>query len=119
MNKNVLALGRLKKGEMNRTEAEYAAFLDAQKAAGLVHDYWFEGITFVLAPNTRYTPDFMVLNADLTIDIIEVKGFWTDDARVKIKLAASIYYLHRFVAVKKVPKRDGGGWSSETFPREK
>jgi len=40
----------------------------------------------------------------------EVKGFWRDDARVKIKVAASIYPF-RFVAVRKVK----GGFTVEEF----
>ncbi|MFX6258524.1 DUF1064 domain-containing protein, partial [Acinetobacter baumannii] len=44
----------------------------------------------------------------------EVKGFWTDDARVKIKVAAEQYPL-TFLAVKAKAKKDGGGWAIETF----
>jgi hypothetical protein len=40
----------------------------------------------------------------------EVKGFWQDDARVKIKVAASIYPF-KFIAVKKAK----GGWEREEF----
>ena len=36
MNKGLRALGRLKAGTMNKTEAAYAALLEAQKAAGPV-----------------------------------------------------------------------------------
>ena len=44
----------------------------------------------------------------------EVKGFWQDDARAKIKIAADMYPF-RFIAVKVQAKKDGGGWSREVF----
>ena len=44
----------------------------------------------------------------------EVKGYWQDDAKVKIKVAAEMYPL-RFVAVRKRAKKDGGGFSIEEF----
>ena len=52
--------------------------------------------------------------ADGTLECHECKGFWMDDGRVKIKVAASIYPF-RFVAVKANPKKDGGGWKREEF----
>ncbi|VEB42964.1 Uncharacterised protein [Chromobacterium violaceum] len=44
----------------------------------------------------------------------EVKGFWQDDARAKIKIAADMYPF-RFVAIKAKAKKDGGGWAVEEF----
>jgi hypothetical protein len=44
----------------------------------------------------------------------EVKGFWTDDARVKIKVAADLYPF-RFIAAQALPKKQGGGWKIEEF----
>ena len=44
----------------------------------------------------------------------EVKGFWSDDARVKIKVAADMYPF-RFMALKVLSKKNGGGWEVETF----
>ena len=67
-----------------------------------------------LADNTFYTGDFAVQAADEVVEIHEVKGFWQDDARVKIKVAASLYPF-RFFAVKPVAKKDGGGWKREEF----
>jgi hypothetical protein len=108
----VLALGRLKAGEMNQTEASYGAVLERRRIAGEVVWYRFEGINLRLADNTHYRPDFAVQLASGVIEIHEVKGHWTDDARVKIKVAAD-QYPFRFVAVTKKPK--GGGWSLEEF----
>ena len=44
----------------------------------------------------------------------EVKGFWRDDARAKIKIAADLYPF-RFIAVQAAPKKAGGGWTIEEF----
>jgi len=104
------ALGRLKVGKMNKTEQAYDRYLGALKAAGEILWYRFEGIKFRLADNTFYSPDFSVMRADGLLEQHEVKGFWTDDARVKIKVAADQFPV-RFVAVKK----KGSGWEREYF----
>ena len=114
MNPRIQALGRLKSGQMNKTEAAYAAELQARKIAGEVAWYRFEGIKLRLADNTFYAPDFAVMLADGQMEVHEVKGFWQDDARVKIKVAAD-QYPFRFIAVKVRAKKDGGGWSVESF----
>jgi len=108
------ALGRLKTGTMNKTEAAYAATLDARRHAGEVAWFKFEGIKLRLADNTFYTPDFAVMLADGALEMHEVKGFWTDDGRAKIKIAADLYPLN-FIAVRVRPKKEGGGWSIEEF----
>lgn len=109
-----LALGRLKAGKMNQTEAAYAEHLRALQHAGEILWFRFEGIKLRLADNTFFTPDFAVMAADGVMEMREVKGFWQDDARAKIKIAAD-QYPFRFIAVKAKPKRDGGGWAVEEF----
>jgi hypothetical protein len=109
MSKNY-ALGRLPVGAMNKTESRYAGELELQKRAGLILWYAFEGIKLRLADKTFYSPDFFVMLADGTLECKEVKGFWQDDARVKIKVAASMFPF-RFTAVKVVR----GGWEEENF----
>ena len=99
MNHRMLALGRLKTGEMNRTEAAYAEHLRALQAVGKVQWHRFEGMKLRLADNTFYTPDFAVMAADGVMECHEVKGHWQDDARAKIKIAAAMYPF-RFIAVK-------------------
>ena len=111
---SAMALGRLKAGAMNRTEAAYAANLELRKAAGEVAWYRFEGVKLRLADNTFSTPDFAVMLADGRMQMHEVKGFWQDDARAQIKIAADMYPFD-FLAVKAAAKRDGGGWIQEDF----
>lgn len=108
------ALGRLKAGTMNKTEAAYAATLDARRHAGEVAWFKFEGMKLRLADNTFYTPDFAVMMADGALEMHEVKGFWQDDARVKIKIAANLYPM-RFLAIQPQSKKKGGGWKVEEF----
>jgi hypothetical protein len=107
------ALGRLKVGQMNRTEAAYAEHLERIKGT-VIAWYRFEGVKLRLADNTFYTPDFAVMLMDGTMECHEIKGFWRDDAKVKIKVAAEMYPF-RFLALKPNPKKDGGGWSVEEF----
>lgn len=114
MARGLQALGRLKVGAMNQTEAAYARTLEQRKAAGEVAWYKFEGLKFRLADNTFYTPDFAVQLADGALEAHEVKGYWQEDARAKIKIAADMYPL-RFVAVQALPKKAGGGWKVEEF----
>lgn len=87
-------------GQMNKTEARYAQHLEKLKRIGDILDYGFERYKLRLAKNTYYTPDFDVTEADGTLSFREVKGFWRDDARVKIKVAAEQFPQHKFVAVK-------------------
>ncbi len=115
MSKNFYALGRLKTGQKNKTEQAYE--LEVLKPAmqdGSISWYRFEGVKLRLADNTFYTPDYCVMRSDGTMEMHEVKGFWQDDARVKIKVASDNYPF-RFIAVKRQAKKNGGGWSTEEF----
>ena len=108
------AQGRLKAGIMNQTEKEYADRLQLQLIAGEILWYKFEAIKLVLPGNVFYTPDFMVMDKHNVIHIHECKGHWTDDGRVKIKIAAGLFPF-KFIAVKKIAKKFGGGWLIEEF----
>lgn len=104
------ALGRLPTGTMNKTEAAYHAHLELLRYAGEVLWFKFEGVKLRLADNTFYTCDFAVLPASGLLEMHEVKGFWQDDARVKIKVSASLYPF-KFIAVTK----RGSNWEREEF----
>ncbi len=104
------ALGRLKVGERNKTESAYEQHLELLRRAGDIHWYRFEGLKLRLADNTFYTPDFAVMLQSGLIECHEVKGYWTDDARVKIKIASEMYPFV-FLAIKKVK----GTWEIERF----
>lgn len=110
----LLALGRLKVGAMNKTEAAYASDLRDAETQGDILWHRFEGLKLRLADNTFYTPDFAVMAADGVMEMHEVKGFWRDDARAKIKIAAE-QYPFRFKAIKALANKHGGGWEVENF----
>jgi len=94
----------------NKLETSYAGLLELRRRAGEILAWEFERLTLVLADGTRYTPDFLVVFSD-HFEIHETKGFWRDDARVKIKVAATIFPWFRFVGV----ERKKGAWHYEQF----
>ena len=101
-------------GEMNKTEAAYAQRLETLKLAGEILDYSFEPIKLRIGKRCWYSPDFGVLKPDGTYELHEVKGYWEDDARVKVKAVAEAHPF-RLIAVTKVAKKNGGGWLVEEF----
>lgn len=93
--------------KLNKTEAAFLAVL--QKGMVGVRHSWVgvQNITLKLADDTRYTPDFFGLCEDGNLIAYEVKGFFRDDAKVKIKVAARMFPWIRFVLVRK----EGGQFS--------
>lgn len=106
----MFALGRLKDGQMNKTEAAYANYLEKQKQFGEVLWYEFEPMNLRLADKCFYKVDFLVLNKNLELEVHEVKGYWTDDALVKIKTAAEKFPF-RFFAFRLIK----GQWDKREF----
>jgi len=110
--------GRLQAGQMNKTEAAYAAHLRILKAAGEIKDFWFEPYSVKVAANRcSYTPDFLVQYPDDSLAFHEVKAnpaLFLDDAKVKVKVASDIQPIP-LIVVFPVPKKAGGGWKYEAF----
>jgi hypothetical protein len=116
-----LAKGRTARhefGRMNRVESAYAAVLSARLKMGEVAGWWFEPIKLRLADKTFYSPDFLVMLADGTLELHEVKttwgggqAGWHEDARVKWKVAAEAYPMFAFVAAVK----GKAGWTEERY----
>ena len=104
-------------GQMNGTETAYSELLQIRKLAGEVIDWQFEAVTFKLAADCRYTPDFKVLLADYTIEFIDVKGGGPMDekSRVKVKCAAEKFPEFSFAIEQKQGSKNGGGWKREVF----
>lgn len=106
------ALGRLKAGELNKTEKAYRDLLEEQKTSGEILWYSFDSIKLRLANNTFLSVDFFILTKDFKLQAIDVKGslaIITDDAKVKMKVAADKFPLEFFYAIPK-PKKEGGGF---------
>jgi hypothetical protein len=85
-------------GKMNKLEKSYQDILEHRKLAGEIVRYRYEALKFKLAPNTFFTPDFMVTFED-RVEIHETKGFWEEDARIKIKMAAELFPEFVFMGV--------------------
>lgn len=97
---------RLRTGRegMNKLEARYA---DALNARGDVALWMYEAVKFRLADGAYYTPDFLVVLKDGTVEIHETKGFLREAARVRVKVAARLYpFPFRMV------KWAAGAWQS-------
>lgn len=108
--KNLYALGRLKTGERNKTEAAYEKHLELLKTAGEISWFKFESLKLRLADNTFYSPDFFVMNKDGQLEAHEVKGYMLEDANVKLKIAAEKFPF-KFFIVRAITKKNGGGFS--------
>ena len=95
--KKFYSLGRLKAGEMNKTESAYSAHLETLRIAGELLWHKFEGLKLRLADNTFLTVDFFVMTSSGELQAHDVKGFLTEDANVKMKVAASMYPFEFFI----------------------
>ncbi len=98
-------------GVMNKLEAAYDEHLQLLQREGMVVWYRFESVKLKLAKNTHLTVDFFVMNAAGELEAHEVKGYWEEDARVKVKVAAEMYPF-RFLAIQRA---DDGAWQTEVF----
>jgi len=94
--------------EMNKLEAAFARELSCRPA---ILWWGFEPLKLRLAKKCFYTPDFGVLYKDRSFHLYEVKGFWREDARVKLKVAAQSFPMFSFHAV----TRTKSGWRQEDF----
>ena len=94
-------------GTMNGMER---AFYETMKSWAGIAAVEYEAVTFKLAPDTRYTPDFYVLRDSGTIQFYECKGFEFQHSMVKVKVAAARFPEFEFFMVRRIAKKHGGGW---------
>lgn len=82
-----------KPGDMNKTEARYAAYLQGCCQAGTVHRWWFEAVKLRVAYDDSWIViDFMIQLPDGTIEFHDVKGGPTEeDATQKEKVVADLF----------------------------
>lgn len=109
------ALGRLKPGQMNKTEERYAQRLKLLQHAGKILWWKFEGIRLVLAPGCSLTVDFAIMTDTGVIELHDVKGskaIFSEDARAKMKVAAELF---PFVIRAVYPKPKSDEWLVEDF----
>ncbi len=105
---------RHKAGQYNKTEEKYANDLAIKKHTGEIVDWMFEAVTFVLADGSRYTPDFMVLHNDDTIEFVNVKGGGPIDPNslTKHKFAAEKFYMYHWTIERLI---GGYGWERTEY----
>lgn len=110
---------------MNKTEARYAQHLDDRKARGEILGWWYEWITFVLAFDCRWKPDFVVMLPDGVIELHDTKGSkknakgeWVpwieEDAKVKLHIAGSHF---PFVVKSVWWNQTKGEWSEKEYKK--
>ena len=108
--------------EMSVKSGSRGATTDEQKLNGLERAWLavlreagypyigIQSVTLKLADGCRYTPDFFTRSTCGSFTAWETKGFFRDDAKVKIKVAARLFTFFRFLVVTRRKKRDGGGF---------
>lgn len=118
--KGALGVGRKPKREMNGTELEFSQYLQLQKLAGLIVDWWFEAIQLRVGrvgERCWWKMDFLVRNKDGSTVIYDTKGtkrlkngrttpLAEDDAIVKARAVAE----HFAFPVYFVWKEKNGEW---------
>lgn len=78
----------------SKFEAQYSMFLESEKSAGRILDFKKHvPIELIVHGDkiTTYYADFVVTHRDLSEEVIECKGFFTDYARLKWKLFNAIF----------------------------
>lgn len=74
----------------SKLEAAYAKKLHARKERGEILG-WFEQVPVQLPGKTKYVLDFLVFEADGTVRPVEVKGFETEQWKIKIRQVRELY----------------------------
>lgn len=99
---------------MNKTERDYADHLYGLQLAKEIISYEFEGVKLRLGKGAWYTPDFLVVTPE-RFELHEVKGFWREAARVRIKTAAAKHPYFKFIVIKydKPSRRAIARWKFE------
>ena len=82
--------------KLNKLERAWLAVMRQRNYA----EIGIQSITLKIGNDTRYTPDFSAV-VDGVFTFFETKGFFRDDAKVKIKVTARQFRWARFVLVEK------------------
>lgn len=88
-------IGGKRKYFRSRWEANYARYLEFLKLSGCIHEWQHESKTFWFENIKRgcrsYLPDFEVTLNDGSIEYHEVKGWYDDRSKTKVKRMAKYY----------------------------
>ena len=88
--------------KMNKLETAWSERLAVEQRIGLVREWRFEAVSLKLADGCHYRPDFLVITKDGSVRFDETKGFMREAARVRLRVAASLYPWWTFFLVKRV-----------------
>lgn len=99
---------RIREKKMNKTEQAFSEILEKARQKGEILKWHFEEITLKIAPNTRYTPDFIAVLPSGAWHVFEIKGHLEDDASVKFKSAAQKFPEISFQML----RRKKGAWET-------
>ena len=80
-------------------EKRYSECLELMRISGHINRWSFETLTIKLPGGTRYTPDFLVIGADGSIQFHEVKGVMRASAQIKLKQAIELHPEFSFFLV--------------------
>jgi len=92
---------KIREKRMNKTELAFSKLLGAAQKNGQIVKWHFEQVTLKLAPNTRYTPDFIAVLPNGHWQVFEIKGHLEDDAAVKFKSACEKFSEMSFHMLRK------------------
>ena len=96
-------IGGVRKFYRSRWEANYARYLEFQKINGLIKDWKHEPETFwfpkILRGVRCYLPDFKIYNLDGSHYWVEVKGYYDDRSKTKIKRFKKYHKEEKLVLV--------------------
>lgn len=96
----------------SKLEEDFQLVLLADLQDGKIVWFDYEAIRLRLGDGAYYKPDFVTLEPNGTMYFYEIKGFWREAAKVRIRAAAERYRMFTFFAVSK-PR--GEGWKHEVF----
>lgn len=106
---------KLPPAEGNKLEQAFGLRLLSMLQREEIQWYAYEPIRLRLGEGSWYKPDFGALTKSDSFWLYEIKGFWREAARVRIKVAADRYPFFHFCAVTK----KGPVWEFENFGRWK
>lgn len=88
--------------KLNGWEREWLQSLRLKQRAGIIEWIGIQCFTFKLAHDLRYTPDLISTTGLGSITCWEIKGFKRPKNMQKLKVAARLFPMFRFVLVTKV-----------------
>ena len=80
-------------------ERRYAEILEGRKIVGEIRMWLYEPASLQIGGGARYTPDFLVFNLDGSVEFHEVKGFWREAAKVRLRVAIEKFPMFGFFVV--------------------